>query len=109
MLHITASTVLQTPPVRQIRGRDLAFSKSKPRVRAQLAADMVAGRVELVALTLRQAARLCRVGRTSVIEARRPASVTLWKTWLEASPEQRREFIRSVGTESIWNELTTAL
>jgi hypothetical protein len=31
------------------------------------------------------------------------------KTWTGASPEERREFIRAVGTESIWNELATAL
>jgi hypothetical protein len=109
MLNSLSSAVLQTPPVRQIRGRDLAFSKSKPCIRAKLAADIVAGRVVVVGLTLRQAARLCRISRGSVIEARRPASETLMKTWTGASPEERRQFIRAVGTESIWNELATAL
>jgi hypothetical protein len=31
------------------------------------------------------------------------------KAWAAASPEQRQEFIRAAGTESIWNELSSAL
>ena len=109
MLDTTVSPVLATPLVRQIRGRDLAFSKLRPSVRAQLAADIVAGRIKVVDLTVGQAARMCRVGRASVTDARRPASETLMKAWSAASPEQRRRFILAVGTESVWNELATAL
>jgi hypothetical protein len=109
MLDILNSTALATPPAHQIRGRSLAFSKKPPRVRAQLAADIAAGRVEVCDLTVSQAAQLCRVRRASVFDARKPASETLKKTWAGASPEQRRQFIRDVGTESIWAELVTEL
>jgi hypothetical protein len=81
----------------------------KPRARAKLAADLVDRRIAIVGLTVRQAARLCRVGRASVTDARRPASETLMKVWAAASAEERREFIERAGTESVWQMLSTTL
>jgi hypothetical protein len=111
MLDSLSSTVLQTQPqpVRQIRGPSLAFSKKPARIRAKLAADIVAGRVEVVALTVGQAARLCRVRRASVSDARKSASLTLMKIWLGASPEERIAFVDAIGPEDLWDVLTQTL
>jgi hypothetical protein len=109
MLTTTNSGILATPPAYQIHGRRLAFSKKPPRVRAKLAADIVAGRVAIVDLTVGQAAQLCRVRRASVSDARKPPSETLKKTWAAASTEQRRQFILAVGSEEIWHVLAQAL
>ena len=109
MLNTLSHAFVATTSVREISGRLLAFNRMKPRARAKLAADLVDRRVAIVGLTVRQAARLCRVGRASVTDALRPASKTLMKAWAAASAEERRQFVERAGAETIWQTLSTTL
>jgi hypothetical protein len=115
MLNTLSPAFVATPPVRQVRGQYLAKNHLSPRARAELAAELAAGRVEIVDHTKQQAAFLCRVSVSSIKNVgksapRNPAPArALLDLWHYASPEQRQDFIRAAGTDSIWNELNSAL
>jgi hypothetical protein len=100
MLDTTSSNLLTIPS--QITGRYAAHNKLSARVRAQLAVDILDGRVEVVDLTVKQVAKLLRVSVPYINAARKPAAEALTNAWASATPDQRIEFVRRAGPETVF-------
>jgi hypothetical protein len=103
-------------PARIVSGRYLAHNKLNAHARAELAVDIITDRADVDDLTVRQVAQLCRASLSLVKKLRKPASnehhsasAALLKTWFRASPEERQEFIRNVGAEPLFDEISTTL
>jgi hypothetical protein len=92
---------------RRITRRYLAHNKLNARARAQLARDIIAGRVELAGLMTRQAACLCRVCTQYVRDDRPPhtTSETLAAHFSRSSLDERIELVRTAGVDTIWDQL----
>src|SRR5262245_52620119 len=69
MLNYSSSS-FSASPTRVVSGQFLAKNKLSARERAKLAADLCAGKATITGLTMKQAARLCRVCTPYVVEAR---------------------------------------
>jgi len=85
-------------------GRYLSHNRLAARARARLADDLASRRANVSGLTVRQAAKLCRVSVSSVKAARRTPSDTLVCAWNAASPAARTEFVKRVGPARIWDD-----
>jgi hypothetical protein len=104
-------------PRRRVSGRYLAHNRLNARGRAQLAADILAGRVQVdgATLTVGQAAKLARANRVYVDEARFPGRVKshqlkVFTALFEAiGPSARAEACREIGVERVWDALSRAL
>jgi hypothetical protein len=113
MLYYPELSVATTP--RELRGTFLAKNRLPPRIRAQLAADILDRRAMLTKLTVRQVAELCRVSTAMVGTARndsrpgRSADLTLLRAWTRATPQQRQSFVRNAGPDDVWSVLSAAL
>jgi hypothetical protein len=119
-------------PVRTIRGRTLAHQQWRAPRRALIAADLIRGDLELVDLTIRQAADLCHVSGPYVhaalkiedatvrrrieagarplvlprprVTAFLPSPDSLVNAWTHASPAERIAFANAVGPREIWDQ-----
>src|SRR5262249_54001971 len=103
-------------PVRRISGRSLAHTHLTRRQRAELAADLVEGRVE-IRPTTKQAADLTGVPPAEVTKARRAngngksrrpsskATETLADHIARSSPAERIEAARTLGPSLIWDSM----
>jgi hypothetical protein len=101
-------------PFRRVTGQYLAKNRCSKRARAQLAADILAGKVMVSGLTIKQLAALCRVSVPYVTEARnrarRPDYATrLARAWQVADSDQRIQFIRRAGPERIFDATVQAI
>jgi hypothetical protein len=78
-------------PDRVVTGQFLAKNRLSKRARAQLAADILAGRAMVVDLTIKQVSVLCRASLHHIAEAREPdrAAVRLLCDWEAADSNQR--------------------
>jgi hypothetical protein len=109
MLNYTSKSFATSPP-RTIRGQFLAKNRWSKRDRAQLAADILAGRAMVIDLTAKQLAGLCRVSLPYIAKAREPdrAAARLLHDWEAADSEQRIAFARRAGVESLFDLLVDA-
>jgi hypothetical protein len=101
----------QDGPARCVTGSYIARNHLSARDRARLAAAIVDERVKIRNLTVRQAARLCRVSRPYVIDARRPAPApeSLAEHFARSTPDERLECARSIGPATIWDSMIAPL
>jgi hypothetical protein len=103
--------------VRHITGQYLAKNWLSARERAQLAADIINGRVAIdpSTLTVGQISKICRANNVYVSEVRFPDRVRrrqarkLKAIWEAIRPDGRMELCRVIGVERIWNALVAAL
>ena len=104
MLYRPSSTPTATT-ARQVSGQYLAKNHLGARERAKLAAALLDGRATVTGLTVKQAARLCRVCTLYVCEARgrSPAASRLMRDWNAADHEARVAFARAVGAERVFD------
>jgi hypothetical protein len=128
VLDYTTRTTLSIPTTSPtITGRNLAHGKHTKTARALMAADLVAGRVKLIRPTVKQAAALARVSAPYVYAAAKPdpaqrrklergvrlmnvvRPTSLTREWCCATREQKIAFIRSVGTDSVWNAVESVI
>jgi hypothetical protein len=109
MLSYNAKCFTASPP-RAIRGQFLARNRLSKRARAQLAADVLAGRAVISDLTVGQVSLLCRVSRPYVTQAREPdrAAARLLHHWKAADADQRVAVARRAGVEMIFDTLVSA-
>jgi hypothetical protein len=109
MLSYNAKSFAASPP-RTIRGQFLAKNRWSKRARAQLAADILAGRTVITDLTIGQVSLICRVSRPYIAAARKPdrAAARLLRDWEAADCNQRVAFARRAGVEMIFDTLVTA-
>ena len=104
-------------PRRQIRGRYLAHVQLDARGRAQLAADIIAGKavIDGKSLTIKQIVELCRTNKKYLDEARRPDAVKrirrqkLAQAFNKIDFDSRVELCRTIGAERVWNALSAAI
>ena len=110
MLYRPPTTPTATT-VRRVSGQFLAKNRRCKRDRAKLAADILAGKVEVVDLTASQVARLCRVCAPYIAEARgvSPAATQLLRDWNAADHQARVAFARAVGAERVFDVVTEAV
>jgi hypothetical protein len=120
MLYIpkpkTATAVPITTPI-TVRGRYLAHNRLDARDRAQLAADIIAGRIAIDgnSLTIGQIIALCRASDRYVDEARFPDRANrvrrrnLATAFNEIDFDQRVELCRVIGAERVWDALAAAV
>jgi hypothetical protein len=113
MLYRPPTTPTATA-VRRVTGQFLAKNRLSKRGRAQLAADIIAGKVMVSDFTIKQLAALCRVSRPYVTaarnRARRPDYATrLAHAWQVADFDQRIQFIRRAGPERIFDATVQAI
>jgi hypothetical protein len=112
--------VLYRPPptptstVRRVSGQYLAKNRLPKKARAQLAADIIAGKVMVSDFTIKQLTVLCRVSGPYVTaarnRARRPDYATrLARAWQVADSDQRIQFIRRADPERVFDALTAAI
>jgi hypothetical protein len=92
-------------PARVVSGQFLAKNRLGARDRAKLAAALLDGRATITGLTVKQAARLCRVCALYVCDARGgpPAATRLMRDWAAADHEARVAFARAVGADSVFD------
>lgn len=120
--HSTDFDLNSTPvdlavPRRQIRGRYLAHVQLDARGRAQLAADIIAGKavIDGKSLTIKQIVELCRTNKKYLAEARRPEAVKhirrqkLAQAFNKIDFDSRVELCRTIGAERVWNALSAAI
>src|SRR5262245_21151964 len=98
-------------PTRVVSGQYLAKNKLPARERAKLAADLCAGKATITGLTMKQAARLCRVCTPYVVDARgrTPAASRLLRDWNAANHAARVAFARAVGAERVFDVISEAV
>ena len=109
-------TAVVLPP-RRVTGQYLAKNRLDARARAQLAADILAGKVAIdgATLTVKQVIRLCRANTTYVRAARFPGHVRkaqqrkIELIFNAIGPDARAEVCRTIGVERVWNALAQAL
>jgi hypothetical protein len=112
---LTTSATIVKVPSRQITGRYLAHNRLDARGRARLAADLIAGRVEITTLTNKQIMAICRANAVYVGEARDPGRVVrsrkrrIAKAWDRLDADHRAELCRTIGVENVWIALASAL
>jgi hypothetical protein len=118
MLYVPTTpeaTTVVTVPVRRITGAYLARNRLTPRDRAAIAADVVDGRTEIVALTVRQIITLCKANKVYVSEARFPEKAKLVRRQRLAAAfnkldfDSRVELCRAIGAENVWRALSRAI
>jgi len=117
MLDKTAAVIYQpdpTPqddPTRHVTGQYLAKNRLNARGRARLAAGVTDGQVKIRSLTVRQAARLCRVSEPYVTAARKPpaAPETLAEHFVRATPAEWLEAARTIGPAVVWESMIAPL
>ena len=103
------------PQPRSLTGRQLTrrLNRWGKRDRARLAADILAGQVDLVDPTAAQIATLCGVSTTYVAEAlgnRKPSlAATLLRSWNRSSDPDRVAFARQAGAEVIFDTIAKAI
>jgi hypothetical protein len=102
-------TLATTTPA--ISGQYLAKNKLGKRARAQLAANILNGRVKVGNLTVRQTARLCRVSVPYINDAQKPPvkSESLAEHFRRSSPDEWRECARAIGPVVIWDQMIAPL
>jgi hypothetical protein len=113
MLYRPPTTPTATT-IRRVTGQFLAKNRLSKRARAQLAADILAGKAVITDYTIKQLAVLCRVSVPYVTEARnrarRPDYATrLTRAWRVADSDQRIQFIRRADPERVFDALTAAI
>ncbi len=102
----------QDEPTRHVTsGQYLAKNRRDARGRARLAADIIGDRVKIRSLTVGQAARLCRVSRPYVTDARRPPAKpeSLAEHFARSTPDERLECARIIGPAAIWDSMINPL
>ena len=117
MLHIQTAFDNVQPAAKTVSGRYLAHNRRDARGRANLAADIIAGRVWIdpATLTVAQITKLCGSNKAYVLDARDPErrkrlhQLKLQKAWEAVDPDHRAEFCRSVGIENVWQVLSAAV
>jgi hypothetical protein len=113
----TTFDVPTATPVRRVTGQYLAKNRLTARARAQLAADIVSGKVVIDAstLTVGQIIRLCRSNLVYVDQvrfperARRHQQERIQSTFDAIGPDARAEVCRTIGVERWWGVLAQAL
>jgi hypothetical protein len=101
-------------PLSTVSGQYLAKNRLSKRGRAQLATDILAGKVMATDFTIKQLVVLCRVSRPYIVEARnrtrRPDYATrLARAWRIADSDERIQFIRRADPERVFDALTAAI
>jgi hypothetical protein len=96
---------------RQVTGQFLAKNRLNARGRARLAAGIIDEQVRIRNLTVRQAARLCRVSEPYVAAARKPpaAAESLAEHFARATPNEWLEAARTIGPAKIWDSMIAPL
>lgn len=96
---------------RCVSGQYVARNRLDARGRARLAANIVDERVTVRNLTVRQAARLCRVSVPLIADARRPPAKpeTLAEHFAHSTPAERLECARIIGPAIIWDQMIAPL
>ena len=108
MLHI--SPVLNnTTAITSVSGQFLSKNKLCARGRARLAAEILAGHVQVDDLTIRQTAGLCRVSVPYVTAACRHKSESLAEHFARSTPEEWQQCARLVGPARIWDQMLSPL
>ena len=92
----------------QVTGMFIAHGRLTTAERAQLGADILDGHTRLGALTESQIARLVGVSIASVRKARQPARL-IARAWNGASRDERVNFIREAGVETVFAAVEAAL
>jgi hypothetical protein len=109
MLDYTDKPFTTSPPC-LVTGQYLARNRLSKRDRAQLAAEILAGRARVGDLTTKQVAALCRVSLPYIAEAREGdrTAARLLHDWESADANQRVVFARRAGVERIFDTLVAA-
>jgi hypothetical protein len=99
--------------LRHVTGQYLAKNRLNARERARLAASIVDERVKIRGLTVRQAARLCRVSEAYVGVARKSKSPAVPESLAEhfarSTPDEWHECARTIGPAKIWDSMIAPL
>ena len=110
----TANSTSTTKPVRPVSGQYLARAHLSRKQRAELAAALVDGSVEIFPPTAKQAAMLVAVAVVEVIRVRRNGkpkrsaprtTETLAEHIARSSPAERIEAARTVGVDLVWDTM----
>jgi hypothetical protein len=115
MLYRPPTTTTPTATaVRRVTGQFLAKNRLSKRARAQLAADVLAGKAVITDFTIRQLSTVCRVSPLYIAEARNKArrpdyATRLARAWQVADSDQRIQFIRRAGPERIFDATVQAI
>ena len=109
MLNYSGKSFTTSPP-RIVTGQFLSKNRLAKRNRAQLAADILAGRAVITDLTIKQVSVVCRASLHHIAEAREPdrAAARLLRDWEAADSNQRIAFARRAGVEMIFDTLVAA-
>jgi hypothetical protein len=115
--NLTGIKTVVVPPPRRVTGQYLAKNRLDAHARAQLAADVLAGKVAIdgSTLTVMQVVRLCRSNTKYVNAARFPDRVRkaqqrkLELIFNAIGPDARAEACRTIGIERVWSALAQAL
>ena len=99
----TVTSAPPTPPARFVSGKGLPHSKLNKRARAQLAADIVAGKVIVRNFTMKQAAAIASVSVPYVFACRNGGNGngSLADRLVQASTQERLAAIRTVGIDKV--------
>lgn len=114
---LPGATASIQPAAKVVTGRFLAHNRRDARGRANLAADIIAGRIWIdpSTLTIGQVSKLCGANKIYVLDARDPErrkrlrQLKLQKAWEAVDPDHRAEFCRTVGVENVWQVLAAAV
>jgi hypothetical protein len=101
-MNIYVPSPPQATTNRTVSGRYLAHNRLTARARARLADDIASKRSNVSDLTLRQAAKLCRVSVSSVKAARRSPADSLVAAWKPSNRAERLQFAHRVGVGEVW-------
>jgi hypothetical protein len=115
VLEAVNSTSIPQRPVRRVSGQYVARAHLSRQQRAELAAALTDGSVEMFPLTVRQAALLARVPVLDVTNARRANGYghgkpkhngeTLAEHIARSSLAERIEAARTVGVDTVWDSM----
>ena len=110
MLYRPATTPTATA-VRRVNGQWLSKNKRPGWVRARLAVDILAGKVELSRLTAKQVAGLCRVSVACVHQARngRKRKPSLAEHLVSSTAAERLEAAKALGVDHVWDQMVLPL
>ena len=99
-----------------VTGQYLARNSLNARDRARLAADIIAGRVQVASgsLTIGQIRTLCRVNQLYLNEARstdmrRARRSRLARAFNKIDADGRAELCRTIGVAKVWDALSAAV
>jgi hypothetical protein len=98
-------------PVSTVTGQWLSKNRRSRWARARLAADILAGKVQLSRLTAKQVAALCRVNVARVHRARngRKPKPSLAEHLASSTPAERLEAAKALGVDRVWDQMVLSL